>query len=406
MKAALITIGNELLSGFTVNTNAAWIGIELGRVGIEISVQHTIQDEKNDIIFELEHVSKKVSTVIVTGGLGPTHDDVTASAFYSYFNDTPVFDEDYWRDLTDQFSKINYKIPDVNQNQAMKPGKGDCIPNDFGSARGLLYKINNCLYFALPGVPKEMKAMMKKSVIPILKDQVTNPFITRTIRTTGIPESALAEKITNTIDMGTYKCFLAYLPKLSGVDLRISSQDEQQIQKFEKKIKPVIEKYVYGYEDEALEEVVGNTLKKCSVTLATAESCTGGLLGHRITQVSGSSEYYLGGVVSYNEDAKINLLDVTQETLTKFGAVSEETVKEMALGVRKLFSSDLGISISGIAGPTGGTEEKPVGLVYIGLSSVKDLIVKKFNFFRDRDSNKQISSQVALNMLRLYLRDE
>jgi nicotinamide-nucleotide amidase len=288
----------------------------------------------------------------------------------------------------------------------MKPKKGDCIPNDFGSARGLLYKINNCLYFALPGVPKEMKAMMKKSVIPILKDQVTNPFITRTIRTTGIPESALAEKITNTIDMRTYNCSLAYLPKLSGVDLRISSQDEQQIQKFEKKIKPVIEKYVYGYEDEALEEVVGNTLKKCRVTLATAESCTGGLLGHRITQVSGSSEYYLGGVVSYNEDAKINLLDVTQETLTKFGAVSEETVKEMALGVRKLFSSDLGMSITGIAGPTGGTEEKPVGLVYIGLSSVKDLIVKKFNFFRDRDSNKQISSQVALNMLRLYLRDE
>ena len=406
MKVALITIGNELLSGFTVNTNAAWIGIELGRVGIEISVQHTIQDEKKDIIFELEQVSKKVSIVIVTGGLGPTHDDVTASAFYSYFNDTPVFDEDYWKDLTDQFSKINYKIPDVNQNQAMKPRKGDCIPNDFGSARGLLYKINNCLYFALPGVPKEMKAMMKKSVIPILKDQVTNPFITRTIRTTGIPESALAEKITNTIDMRTYNCSLAYLPKLLGVDLRISSQDEQQIQKFEKKINPVIEKYVYGYEDEALEEVVGNTLKKCSVTLATAESCTGGLLGHRITQVSGSSEYYLGGVVSYNEDAKINLLDVTQETLTKFGAVSEETVKEMALGVRKLFSSDLGISISGIAGPTGGTEEKPVGLVYIGLSSVKDLIVKKFNFFRDRDSNKQISSQVALNMLRLYLRDE
>jgi len=406
MKVALITIGNELLSGFTVNTNAAWIGIELGRVGIEISVQHTIQDEKKDIIFELEQVSKKVSIVIVTGGLGPTHDDVTASAFYSYFNDTPVFDEDYWRDLTDQFSKINYKIPDVNQNQAMKPKKGDCIPNDFGSARGLLYKINNCLYFALPGVPKEMKAMMKKSVIPILKDQVTNPFITRTIRTTGIPESALAEKITNTIDMRTYNCSLAYLPKLLGVDLRISSQDEQQIQKFEKKINPVIEKYVYGYEDEALEEVVGNTLKKCSVTLATAESCTGGLLGHRITQVSGSSEYYLGGVVSYNEDAKINLLDVTQETLTKFGAVSEETVKEMALGVRKLFSSDLGMSITGIAGPTGGTEEKPVGLVYIGLSSVKDLIVKKFNFFRDRDSNKQISSQVALNMLRLYLRDE
>ena len=307
MKVALITIGNELLSGFTVNTNAAWIGIELGRVGIEISVQHTIQDEKKDIIFELEQVSKKVSIVIVTGGLGPTHDDVTASAFYSYFNDTPVFDEDYWRDLTDQFSKINYKIPDVNQNQAMKPKKGDCIPNDFGSARGLLYKINNCLYFALPGVPKEMKAMMKKSVIPILKDQVTNPFITRTIRTTGIPESALAEKITNTIDMRTYNCSLAYLPKLLGVDLRISSQDEQQIQKFEKKINPVIEKYVYGYEDEALEEVVGNTLKKCSVTLATAESCTGGLLGHRITQVSGSSEYYLGGVVSYNEDAKINL---------------------------------------------------------------------------------------------------
>ncbi len=406
MNAALITIGNELLSGFTVNTNASWIGLELGKIGIEITVHHTIQDNKRDIIFELEKLSKKASAVIVTGGLGPTHDDVTASAFYSYFDDSPVFDEEYWNDLTDRFSKINYKIPDVNRNQAMKPQKGEVIQNELGSARGLYFKKGGCHIFALPGVPKEMKAMINDSVIPILKDQVTNPLITRTIRTTGIPESALAEKINEKIKIDYSQCSVAFLPKLTGVDIRLSCRNIKIIQDMEEILTPVIEKYVYGYDDVSLEEVVGNRLRELGLTLATAESCTGGLLGHRITGVSGSSDYYLGGVVSYNNKAKMELLGVKKQTLEKFGSVSEETVREMAQGVKSLFKTDLGISISGIAGPTGGSPEKPVGLIYIGLSSEKEVTIKKFNFFRDRDSNKRISSQVALNMIRLALKNE
>ena len=406
MKAALITIGNELLSGFTVDTNASWIGLELGKIGIEITVHRTIQDKKSEIMFELKEISKKASAVIVTGGLGPTHDDVTASAFYSFFDDTPVFDEEYWNDLTDRFSKINYKIPSVNRNQALKPEKGEVLQNKLGSARGLHFKKGACHYFALPGVPKEMKAMVKNSVIPILKEHVTNPLITRTIRTTGIPESALAEKINKKINLNNSQCSVAFLPKLTGVDIRLSCRDIKKIQDLEEILTPVIEKYVYGYDDESLEEVVGNRLRGLGLTLATAESCTGGLLGHRITGVSGSSDYYLGGVVSYNNEAKLELLGVKKQTLEKFGAVSAETVGEMAQGVKSLFKSDLGISISGIAGPTGGTPEKPVGLIYIGLSSGKEVTVKKFNFFRDRDSNKRISSQVALNMIRLTLKDE
>ena len=406
MNAALITIGNELLSGFTVNTNASWIGLELGKIGIEITVHHTIQDNKRDIIFELEKLSKKASAVIVTGGLGPTHDDVTASAFYSYFDDSPVFDEEYWNDLTDRFSKINYKIPDVNRNQAMKPQKGEVIQNELGSARGLYFKKGGCHIFALPGVPKEMKAMINNSVIPILKDQVTNPLITRTIRTTGIPESALAEKINEKINIDYSQCSVAFLPKLTGVDIRLSCRNIKIIQDIEEILTPVIEKYVYGYDNVSLEEVVGNRLRELGLTLATAESCTGGLLGHRITGVSGSSDYYLGGVVSYNNKAKMELLGVKKQTLEKFGSVSEETVREMAQGVKSLFKTDLGISISGIAGPTGGSPEKPVGLIYIGLSSEKEVTIKKFNFFRDRDSNKRISSQVALNMIRLALKNE
>ena len=406
MNAALITIGNELLSGFTVNTNASWIGLELGKIGIEITVHHTIQDNKRDIIFELEKLSKKASAVIVTGGLGPTHDDVTASAFYSYFDDSPVFDEEYWNDLTDRFSKINYKIPDVNRSQAMKPEKGEVIQNELGSARGLYFKKGGCHIFALPGVPKEMKAMINDSVIPILKDQVTNPLITRTIRTTGIPESALAEKINEKIKIDYSQCSVAFLPKLTGVDIRLSCRNIKIIQDMEEILTPVIEKYVYGYDDVSLEEVVGNRLRELGLTLATAESCTGGLLGHRITGVSGSSDYYLGGVVSYNNKAKMELLGVKKQTLEKFGSVSEETVREMAQGVKSLFKTDLGISISGIAGPTGGSPEKPVGLIYIGLSSEKEVTIKKFNFFRDRDSNKRISSQVALNMIRLALKNE
>ena len=406
MKASLITIGNELLSGFTVNTNASWIGLELGKIGIEITVHHTIQDIKSDIIFELEKLSEKASAVIVTGGLGPTHDDVTASAFYSYFDDTPVFDEEYWNDLTDRFSKINYKIPDLNRNQAMKPEKGEVIQNKLGSARGIYFKKGGCHFFALPGVPKEMKAMIKNSVIPILKDQVTNPLITRTIRTTGIPESSLAEIINEKINIDYSQCSIAFLPKLIGVDIRLFGQDAQNIRDMEELLVPVIERYIYGYEDVSLEEFVGNQLRELGLTLATAESCTGGLLGHRITDVSGSSDYYLGGVVSYNNEAKMELLGVRKQTLEKFGAVSEETVKEMAQGVQSLFKSDLGISISGIAGPMGGTPEKPVGLIYIGLSFGKEVAVKKLNFFRDSDSNKRISSQVALNMIRLALKNE
>ena len=406
MNAALITIGNELLSGFTVNTNASWIGLKLGKIGIEITVHHTIQDNKSKIIFELEKLSEMASTVIVTGGLGPTHDDVTASAFYSYFEDSPIFDENYWNDLTDRFSKINYKIPDMNRNQAMKPEKGEVIQNELGSARGLYFKKGGCHFFALPGVPKEMKAMLNNSVIPILKNQVTNPLITRTIRTTGIPESALAEKINKNINIHHSQCSVAFLPKLTGVDIRLFCRDIKIIQDMEENLTPVIEKYVYGYDDVSLEEVVGNRLSELGLTLATAESCTGGLLGHRITGVSGSSNYYLGGIISYNNETKMELLGVKKKTLETFGAVSEETVREMAQGVQSLFKSDLGISISGIAGPTGGTPEKPVGLIYIGLSFGKEVAVKKFNFFHDRDSNKRISSQVALNMIRLALKNE
>ena len=251
-----------------------------------------------------------------------------------------------------------------------------------------------------------MKAMINNSVIPILKDQVTNPLITRTIRTTGIPESALAEKINEKIKIDYSQCSVAFLPKLTGVDIRLSCRNIKIIQDMEEILTPVIEKYVYGYDDVSLEEVVGNRLRELGLTLATAESCTGGLLGHRITGVSGSSDYYLGGVVSYNNKAKMELLGVKKQTLEKFGSVSEETVREMAQGVKSLFKTDLGISISGIAGPTGGSPEKPVGLIYIGLSSEKEVTIKKFNFFRDRDSNKRISSQVALNMIRLALKNE
>jgi nicotinamide-nucleotide amidase len=288
----------------------------------------------------------------------------------------------------------------------MKPEKGEVIQNMLGSARGLQFKKGSCHYFALPGVPKEMKAMMMSTVLPFLKSLEEKPISVRTIRTTGIPESALAEKINKKIISHNFPCSVAFLPKLTGVDIRLFGQDAQNIRDMEEILTPVIEKYVYGYDDVSLEEVVGNRLRELGLTLATAESCTGGLLGHRITGVSGSSDYYLGGVVSYNNEAKMELLGVKKQTLEKFGAVSEETVREMAQGVRSLFKSDLGISISGIAGPTGGTPEKPVGLIYIGLSSGKEVAVKKFNFFRDRDSNKRISSQVALNMIRLALKNE
>ena len=406
MNIALITIGNELLAGFTVNTNAAWIGNHVIQTGGNIVWHHTIGDSKEEIHDSLNQIPKDINAVIITGGLGPTHDDVTAHALYKYANDIPVFDEKYWQYLQDKLAKRNLKLPEINRNQSMKPEKGTIIPNPVGSARGLHFQVDGKDLFVLPGVPREMKTMMESTVLPWIADQSACGLTVRTIRTTGIMESGLAEKIGNIVDALADEIKIAFLPQFTGVDIRVSSTDKDAVDQKVYEINVQAGKYIYGYDNDQLEEKVGQLLNANNLSISTAESCTGGLVGHRLTNVSGSSDYYLGGIVSYSNSVKENNLGVAIETLNKHGAVSYETAIEMAENVRSKLDSDLGLAITGIAGPRGGTDEKPVGLTYIALADGKDTMVKEFRFLTERILNKNASCQAALNMVRLYLLNE
>lgn len=404
MKCALITIGNELLSGMTVNTNASWIGQELQAIGIAVHYHVTIPDDIDLIKSTLAHVSVDHDIVITTGGLGPTHDDITPTALYDYFSSELTHDEEYWEQLKKRFKNYHKKIPNLNRNQVIKPHNGTMIPNPVGSARGLHYKKDGIWYFSMPGVPAEMKGMMKDTILPLLKKRTRSQIHVKTIRITGVPESALAESLHEIIKKHT-SCAFAFYPNFLHVNVRISSPDISALTDAVEESVQKIGNPVFGFDEDSLESVVGNMLHKKGYTISTAESCTGGLLGHRLTTVSGSSKYYLGGVVSYSNMAKMKFLNVKPGTLDTVGAVSPETAAQMAEGVRKEFGSDLGISITGIAGPGGGSDEKPVGTVYFGLALPDKTIVKHRIFGKDRDRNKHRSSQFALNMIRLILNE-
>ena len=402
MNVGLITIGNELLSGFTTDTNSAWIGQSVLEVGAEITWHVTIGDQYNHITAALDQVPEDIKVVLVTGGLGPTHDDITQKTLFKYFDVQPVFDEDYWNILNARMVKRARVMPEINKNQAIRPNKGSVIPNNSGSARGLHLNNDRMDVFAMPGVHREMKDMMSNTIIPWIHDKTKSKIYVRTLRTTGTMESVLAEKLVDVTD-DTRPVTVAFLPQFTGVDIRLTCPKKNPLIEIEEKIRDRVDKYVYATGIVNLEETVGDMLVKCGYTISTAESCTGGLLGHRFTNVPGSSTYYLGGVVSYSDDIKMKTLGVQENTLQEFGAVSKQTATEMAQGVRDLFGSDLAIAVTGIAGPGGGTAEKPVGLVYITLVHNDTVWAKEFKFFTDRKLNKQLSSQVALNMVRIHL---
>jgi len=402
MNVGLITIGNELLSGFTTDTNSTWIGQSVLEVGAEITWHVTIGDQYNHITAALDQVPEDIKVVLVTGGLGPTHDDITQKTLFKYFDEQPVFDEDYWNILNARMVKRARVMPEINKNQAIRPNKGSVIPNNSGSARGLHLNNGRMDVFAMPGVHREMKDMMSNTIIPWIHDKTKSKIYVRTLRTTGAMESVLAEKLVDVTD-DTRPVTVAFLPQFTGVDIRLTCPKKNPLIEIEEKIRDRVDKYVYATGIVNLEETVGDMLVKCGYTISTAESCTGGLLGHRFTNVPGSSTYYLGGVVSYSDDIKMKTLGVQENTLQEFGAVSKQTATEMAQGVRDLFGSDLAIAVTGIAGPGGGTAEKPVGLVYITLVHNDTVWAKEFKFFTDRKLNKQLSSQVALNMVRIHL---
>jgi nicotinamide-nucleotide amidase len=409
MKIGVITIGNELLSGFTIDRNSAWIGQKLLESGMKVHVRQTIQDDFSDIYDTLESMwdQWECDYVIVTGGLGPTVDDITVSVFMEYFDDKHEFDKEYWSILKERFQRLNFKMPNLNKNQAYKTKKGQMINNLVGTARGLHYTkgfFKKSHFFALPGVPQEMKSMMTNYVLPILEKDLKSKVVCKSIRTTGVPESILQEKISDIIEENKDSCDIAFLPhRMLGVDIRLTTSDEKLIKTLVDSIVGRVQKYVYGYDSDKLEEVVANLMINNKVTIATAESCTAGLLSARLTDVPGSSQYFNGGVVCYSNELKHDLVDVNQKTLDRYGAVSEETARELAVNIAKKLKSEIGISITGIAGPDGGTEKKPVGLVFVGISYRNNVYIKKYNLTPNRNINRELTVILCLNEIRKIL---
>ena len=425
MRVGIITIGNELLSGFTVDRNAAWIGQQLLSSGIKVNVHHTIPDDFGVIYDTLEYQFRewRCDQIIVTGGLGPTVDDITVSSFLEYFDDSHEFDKDYWEILSERFKRLNFKMPNLNKNQAYKSKRGIMIPNLVGTARGLHYTKkhdsvlksvkglitgdkNRVNFFALPGVPKEMKSMFTNYVLPEIEKSLKNKVVCKSIRTTGVPESILQEKITDLIDANKEKCDIAFLPhRMLGVDIRLTSSDNQLVQDLINSIVPRIKKYVYGYDNDRLEQVIADLLIQNNLTVSTAESCTSGLLASRLTDVPGSSQYFKGGSVCYSNELKINDIGVDKDLIEKYGAVSEEVAESLAKNIAKKNNTDIGIGITGIAGPDGGTEKKPVGLVFVGIFYKNNLYIKRYNLTPDRITNRELTVTLCLNEIRKILRN-
>ena len=401
MNAGIISVGNELLMGFTLDSNSTWIARKLLDLGIKVDLKLTIADNEGEILEAFKTLSSRCDVILCTGGLGPTSDDVTKSAYCDFIQAGLELNEDYLEELKKKFEDRQLVMSDSNREQAMVPVKGETIPNSLGSALGLKYVDEENHIYVMPGVPSEMKRMMEETVLPELEQLPRDELHVTTIRLTGIMESALYDQVKDLLNDNVVK--VAFLPGFLGVDVRLMSRDKDSLLELSGQFFDRLGNYVYAEDWETLEDAVGRLLIERGLTLATAESCTGGLLGNRITNVAGSSEYYLGGIVSYSDAAKMNLLGVSQETLKEFGAVSEETAKEMAAGARRVLQSDVGVSITGIAGPTGGTEDKPVGLVYIAVDVAGDVAVRKFVFSEDRRYNKELSAQAALNLVRMSM---
>lgn len=408
MNAELITIGDELLIGQVTNTNASYIGEKLCDVGIKLRRVTTIGDDETAIHDALQKAWNENDVVITTGGLGPTHDDITKKVITKFFNTKLILDENILSDLKNFFEKRERTLLAVHEEQAFIPECAIALQNQNGTAPGLLIEKDGKSIFVLPGVPVEMKSLMQNSVIPYLQNKSQRIIKSLTLKTTGIFESTLSDTLRD-IPPLLETDSLAFLPSSTGVRMRITVESdsdfnaEKKLQFIIKKIRSKIGDYIYSESDDELEDIICTMLTERSKTLAAAESCTGGLIGHRITNVSGSSKYFIRDIVAYSNETKIDLLKVDPKLIQLYGAVSSEAALVMAENVRKLSQASIGISTTGIAGPTGGTPTKPVGLVWIGYSDEKESCAYKFLFGDNRLRTKERAAQTALEIIRRKL---
>jgi nicotinamide-nucleotide amidase len=410
VQASIITIGDELLIGQTIDTNSAFIAQELNKLGIWVKRRLAIGDNREDILHALSTESKECNIVIITGGLGPTADDITKPTLCDFFDARLVVNEGALENVKSIFTRLNRPLIERNMKQAEVPDKCVVLPNLRGTAPGMWFEKEGVVYASLPGVPHEMESLIFNSVLPRLKERFQLPAIVhKTIFTAGKGESEVAELL---VDFENYlpgHIKLAYLPSYGMVKLRLTGKGndqhklEEEVSTLAKELQSLIKEWFVADEDISLQEALSKLLKEKKKTLATAESCTGGYIAHLITSIPGSSSIFNGGVVSYANEAKEAVLGVKSDTLKLFGAVSEQTVIEMAAGVIHEMNTTYGLATSGIMGPDGGTPEKPVGTVWIAVTNGSQTKTQKFQFRFDRKRNIQLAANAALNMMRLFI---
>ena len=422
MTTHIINIGDELLIGQVVNTNASWMAEELNKRNIKVTNISVISDGGDDIRAQLDRSLDEADVVLITGGLGPTKDDITKTVLCEYFGDTLVRHQQTYDNVKKFFERRGLPFTEINQAQALVPSKCRVLVNEVGTAPCMVFTIPKLqatfnqpsskktdtssiekIVISMPGVPFEMKWLMQNSVLPLLEERLgAEAIVHKTILTFGIGESFLADKIADWEDALLTHIKLAYLPEAGKVRLRLSAYGsdnavlEREVAEQIEKLEKIIGENIYGYDDETISSVIGKIVNRRCALLATAESCTGGLIAHRITETPGSSAYFKGGIVAYSNEIKQQLLGVKHETLEQYGAVSEQTAKEMALGCLNVMGADYAIATTGIAGPTGGSDEKPLGLVYIAVASRNEVLCQKYIFRTTREQHQERTANQAL----------
>lgn len=410
VRAEIITIGDEILYGQILDTNTQWISLELDKIGIKTVRKSSVGDQRDEIVQILQEAQKRADIVFITGGLGPTKDDLTKKILADFFNCPLAYHPEALQDVTDFFAKRGRELSDINRDQALLPTKCTFIPNKQGTAPAMWFNEQDTIWVSMPGVPFEMKAIMETEVLPRITPHFKLPVIVHQIRkVVGIGESYLSDLIQDWELQLPSHLKLAYLPSLGIVKLRLTGFGQDKVQlhadieaEFEK-VMPLIKSYIFGREKDELASVVGQLLVDQQATLAVAESCTGGYLAHQFTQHAGSSAYFQGGIISYENEVKVKQLGVSQDILDTEGAVSDTCVMAMAAGARKNLGTTYALATSGIAGPDGGTDEKPVGTIWIALAHPNGVIARKLTQGGTRIQNIHLSSLTAINLLRRYL---
>lgn len=409
----IITIGDEILIGQIVDTNSAWMATELNKIGIRVKQISSVSDDAEHIISALNLAADRADLILLTGGLGPTKDDLTKKTLASYFDSPLVFNEEQYAHIERIFTAYGRTVTPINRQQAEVPECCTCLPNELGTAPGMWFEKNERVFVSMPGVPYEMKSLMEREVLPRLMQHFKTPVILhRTFRTQGVGESMLAGWIEHWEDRLPSHLKLAYLPSVGEVKLRISAYGdnrealEHEVSEQAQQLYQLIGKHVYAEGEDSLALTVHRALVSKGLTLSIAESCTGGAIAASLTQNAGASAYFIGGMVSYDNRIKSAFLDVPEAVLESKGAVSEETVQFMAVGIRKKFSTDVSVAVSGVAGPSGGSDEKPVGLVWIAVDGQKGIKAKSFRFAKDRERNIEMTRLSALKMLLDYINSD